>query len=389
MLITGARVALDSSTAHRSNLWLKHGLVSFAPIRSAGAVTLDLDGFIILPGLINAHDHLELNLFPRLGSGPYPNASAWAKDIYRPGEPPVKQHLQLSKELRLRWGGIKNLLSGVTTVAHHNAFHPVFLEPSFPVRVIKRYGWAHSLQFSPDWEARLRSTPADYPFIIHAAEGTDEAASCELRTLYDAGALNESTVLVHGVAIAPSDVPILQRTKTSLVWCPTSNRFTLGRSIHPAVLNADIPIALGSDSAMTADGDLLDDLRVAQRTLDADRLYRMVTTEPARIFKLPLGFGEICDGGVADLLVMRDTGQTPAATLAESYPELVFVGGRTKLVSHKVASRCPPSIVNSLQPLKVQGRGQYLIDHDVSTLLRDTERALQGSPRLAGKAIAA
>ena len=48
------------------------------------------------------------------------------------------------------WGGLKNLLSGVTTVAHHNAFSGAVFTPDFPVRVVERYGWAHSLAFSPD-----------------------------------------------------------------------------------------------------------------------------------------------------------------------------------------------------------------------------------------------
>src|SRR5579863_4968374 len=144
MLITGARIALNGSTASSQDLWLHNGLVSFSPVPSAETLTFNLTGFLVLPGLINAHDHLEFNLFPRLGRGPYPNASAWARDIHHPDEPPVKQHVQVSKLLRLRWGGIKNLISGVTTVAHHNAYHAVFREPNFPVRVVKCYGWAHS-----------------------------------------------------------------------------------------------------------------------------------------------------------------------------------------------------------------------------------------------------
>ena len=45
-------------------------------------------GHVMMPGLINAHDHLEFNLYPRLGRGPYPNAGAWARDIYHPERSP-------------------------------------------------------------------------------------------------------------------------------------------------------------------------------------------------------------------------------------------------------------------------------------------------------------
>ena len=389
MLITGARVAMNSWTASHLNLWLNNGLLSFSPVSSGRIPTLDLHDFLVLPGLINAHDHLELNLFPKLGRGPYANASAWAKDIYHPYEPPVQQHLQVPKPLRMRWGAIKSLISGVTTVAHHNAFHPVFLEPSFPVRVVRRYGWAHSVQFSPDWETRFRNTPAGYPFVIHAAEGTDEAASREVQTLATAVAPNRSAILVHGVGIRSSDVPLLRRRNISLVWCPTSNRFTLNHTLEAAVLDSGIPIALGSDSAMTADGDLLDELRVARQTVDPHRLYRMVTSEPARMFKLPAGFGQVCDDGPADLLILRDSGQTPAITLLENYPELVVVAGRIQLMSSRLAQLCPPAILKSFQSFEVEGRGRYLVFGDISSLLKETTRALQEFPRLAGKAIAA
>jgi len=35
--------------------------------RIVEGVELDLEGLQVLPGLINAHDHLEFALFPRLG----------------------------------------------------------------------------------------------------------------------------------------------------------------------------------------------------------------------------------------------------------------------------------------------------------------------------------
>src|ERR1700761_1187771 len=96
---------------------------------------LDLSGLEIAPGLINAHDHLGFALFPQLGSGPYENATAWARDIYHPERDPVRTHLRVPKRLRLLWGGLRNLLSGVTAVGHHDPWDPAFEEP-FPVEVI-------------------------------------------------------------------------------------------------------------------------------------------------------------------------------------------------------------------------------------------------------------
>ena len=47
-----------------------------------GALTVDLDGYTIFPGLINAHDHLELNHYPRSKfREKYDNARQWHEDM--------------------------------------------------------------------------------------------------------------------------------------------------------------------------------------------------------------------------------------------------------------------------------------------------------------------
>lgn len=387
MLITGARVAVNAHQAAHRDLWLDKGTISFSPTCVPGPV-LDLHGYLVLPGLVNAHDHLELNLFPRLGRGPYLNATAWARDIYRPHQPPVKQHASVPKALRLWWGALKNLVSGVTTVAHHNHLHPALLEDFFPIRVVKRYGWAHSLQFASDWQARFEATPADAPFMIHAAEGTDEEARQEIHTLDRLQALGPSTVLIHCVAVGDKDLELIRRRQSSVVWCPSSNHFTLGTTLSSGVLHSGVPIALATDSAMTADGDLLDELRFANKTVTASRLYAMVTSDAARILKLPEGFGDIRHGGPADLLVMRDDRKTPADTLLSNFPELVIVGGQITLASARFASQMPIHL-QLRYPFTVAKRGRYLASFSVVHLISKTNTFLLEGIQLAGKAVAA
>jgi hypothetical protein len=80
---------------------------------------------------------------------------------------------------RLFIGGLKNLLCGATTVAHHGPPYREMYRKDFPVRVLRKYGWAHSLHFSTDEEivASYRSTPKEWPWFIHLAEGTDQVAA--------------------------------------------------------------------------------------------------------------------------------------------------------------------------------------------------------------------
>ncbi len=387
MILRGARIALSPTDSARLDVGIESGRLTLRP-RAGSGPELDASGFLILPGLINSHDHLEFNLFPRLGHGPYPNATDWAKDVYRPDEPPVSEQLKLAKPLRLLWGGIKNLISGVTTVLHHNPYDPVF-DAGFPVRVLRRFGWSHSLAFSRDVAADYAGTPPGAPFLIHACEGTDACASDEIYRLDAAGVLGPSTVLVHGVALDPTGLNLVKQRGSSLVWCPSSNYFTLGKSLSREVLDCGIPIALGTDSALTAAGDLIDEMEVAQHEVAVERLYGMVTEGAAHVLRLQDGEGTIRDGGVADLLLVRDRGGAPASALPCLRPEAVFVGGEIKLASLPIGRRLPAQLRSGLQALRLEGRGEWLIACDVSKLLEDCSHVLGATLRLAGKAVAA
>jgi len=385
--LTGARVALDASRAERIDLAIENRRILPLDSRVSPHVDLDLTGCLLLPGLINAHDHLEFNLFPRLGKGPYANASEWARDIYHPEESPIREHLLVPKPVRLIWGGIKNLLSGVTTVAHHNPYTRRVFTERFPVKVLRRYGWAHSLDFSPDLGDLWRRTPEHWPFVIHAAEGTDEHARGEISRLAEMGMLSSRTVLVHAVAMGAPEVETVSRTGCGIVWCPTSNLFSLGRTLCPAVLRSDIPIALGTDSGLTAQGDMVDEIQGAMETsgLNAEEIYPMVTTQPARLLRLSGGQGRICEGGAADLVAVADTGQTPAQAVANLKPEVVMVRGRVMLLSARFARM--QTGWRGFHAIHVEGRGSFMIRVDVPGFFGSASMALGSEIRLAGRRV--
>jgi cytosine/adenosine deaminase-related metal-dependent hydrolase len=386
MRLAGARVARSATSAQRIDLEIRRGRIQ--PTESSGP-QLDLEGHLILPGLINSHDHLEFNLFPRLGRGPYPNASAWAKDIYHPDRSPVREHLAVPKATRLLWGGLKNLFSGVTTVAHHNPYDADTFERGFPVRVVKQFGWAHSLGFSPGLEKSFRAFPREWPFLIHAAEGTDADAACEIQELERIGVLRRRTVLIHGVGIDCDSLNILLRRRASVVWCPSSNLFMLSQTLRSEVLRSGIPIALGTDSALTCQNDLASEIRVAReaRCLTPEEIYPMVTIQAARMLRLSRGEGEIREQGIADLLVVPDSGQNPAEALQQFCPALVIVGGKIQLVSANFASRIDPMLTCHFEKVELEGRGTFLVNMAVSGLHALTETVLGPGFLLAGRQV--
>ena len=329
------------------------------------ATVVDATGLLLLPGLINTHDHLEFALFPRLGQGPYPNQRAWAADIYHPEESPIREHLMMPKQQRLQWGGVKNLLCGVTTVAHHNPYEETVFDAGFPVRVVERYGWAHSLGLAPDVQERFKATGPDEPFLVHLGEGTDEASRQEIYELDRLGALDARTVLVHGVALGPEEIQLVERRGASLVWCPSSNLFLLGRTLGGEVWKSRVAVALGTDSSLTAEAGLLDELRTAQREsgLSASRLYEMVTTAAAGILRLRGGEGNIAEGGRADLMLIPDRGESPAESLLRTHTadiEMVFVEGKLKLVSGESVGRLGEEALSDLSWSEVDGRRLFL-----------------------------
>ena len=314
----------------------------------AGDLVVDAEGAFVLPGLINAHDHLELNHYGRLKfRDRYGNVSEWIDDM-RPriaADAAIREGRSRPLTDRLFIGALKNLLSGATTVVHHNPFYRE-LRRGMPVRVLKRYGWAHSfaLERRPtgakgeaggDVQERFRATPSDTPFFVHLAEGVDGAARDELPRLEAIGCLSANTVAIHAVAIDAAGWRRLSRANASAIWCPASNLFLFGETIdltRAAPGAGTARVAIGTDSRLTGSRDLLDELRIAYEssTVAREHLIPMVTWRAADVIRQPQ-LGRLSAGAPADFVVVPSAGEAPIDALmstARRDLSLVVVGGR-------------------------------------------------------------
>jgi len=396
--LSGAQCALGAQEQLPASIAIEHdavaSIMSGSAQKSANrALTLDLNGYLLFPGLVNAHDHLEFALFPRLGSPPYENASQWAHDIQESAACTIALHQQIPKDIRLWWGAIRNLLCGVTTVCEHNPLHPTLQDSSFPVRVVKEYGWEHSIAFAKDIPSALKRTGDARPFFIHACEGIDGSAAAELHALDAMGALEERSVLVHGLALDAMGADLLNRRRAALVICPSSNNFLFQTTHTLERLRSIERLALGSDSPLTADGDLLDELRFARNKcgLHADELYPMVTDRSARIARLHRGEGTLRARSAADIVAIGHRPGSPAEILSSASwrdVELVLVGGEVKLASPKIFDRLPAEMRHGLLSLKIEDELRWL-RAPVLTLLEAAENVLgTGNVYLGGLRIA-
>lgn len=300
-------------------------------------VIVDLEGRIILPGLINAHDHLAMNNFGKLKYRQvYANANDWSLDIEARfnTDPAITIPRRLPISDRLFHSAIRNLLAGVTTVCHHDPWNHSLDARDYPVRVVKKFGYCHSLQRGGDVARSYQRTPRAAPWIIHLAEGTDDASAHELDMLDDLGCLQENTVLVHGVGMTNEQRRKVVERAGGLIWCPSSNLFLLGKTAEICELKRVGKIALGTDSMLTSSGNLWDEFRAAGATQQATQseLIRFVTHNPAQILRLE-NLGEIAMGAQADFTILPAPHRDPFADLLEitrSDMQLVMIGGKPR-----------------------------------------------------------
>jgi cytosine/adenosine deaminase-related metal-dependent hydrolase len=277
----------DGSVVVR-DLWLG------SAAKPARAFEKELRDHVVLPALVNAHDHLHQNGVPRLPqTAPFHNSYEWAAAFQGHfQDEAVKAALSQPLSARLWHGGLKNALCGATTVMHHDPAHAAFDASSFPVRVPRQCSWAHSLHqcYGPDVVASFRAATPEVPWFIHLAEGTDRLAANELQELRQCGCLGGNTVLIHVVGLADDDVVEILRAGAGVVWCPSSNLSLLGQTIAPRRLRAFFDagcLALGTDSRLTGARDLLAELDVAAAHSDFTprELLQLVTERSLRLLR--------------------------------------------------------------------------------------------------------
>ena len=252
--------------------------------------TLRLGSGELRPGLINAHDHLHRNHYPRLGSPPYTDAYEWGRDLHANHAGEIARARALPRRDALLFGALKNLIGGATTVVHHDAWERDF-ERDFPMRVAP-LRCVHSTGFDATGVANAAaaagSAAAEVPLMIHLAEGVNEAAADEVRSLDAAGLLDASLLAVHVVGADAYAVERLHAAGAAIVWCPSSSLFLFGRTA-PASLLRSGDVLIGTDALLTGAGTLLDELRTARSLgcLDDERLQAGVGAAAARRIGLP------------------------------------------------------------------------------------------------------
>jgi hypothetical protein len=255
-------------------------------------------------------------------------------------------------------------MSGVTSVVHHDTWNPMF-EDDFPIRVA-RVRVAHSLGFDPGL-GEAESGDPDLPLCVHLAEGTTREMADEVFTLDRRGHLDERLIAVHAIGVDAAGTARLVAAGAAVIWCPTSNEFLFGRTVSPELLRSGVDVLLGSDSLLTAEGTLLDELRAARRLglVDDATLLDAVGRTAARRLGLPPP--ALAPGHRADLIHLR-AGPFEARC---ADVDLVIVGGKPVYGSTACAELFEAAGVPT-EPLTVDGSAKLVVAPLASVAARIT-----------------
>src|ERR1043166_6012086 len=299
------------------------------PRSTASGCALHFENCLVFPGLINSHDHLDFNLFSRLGNRIYANYVEWGRDIHAANWKEIAAVLKVPRELRWRWGIYKNLLNGVTTVVNHG---PRLSCSDAAVTVFQKCYNLHSVMQETRWRWRLnRPIAMPWPYVIHVGEGTDAGAQEEIETLLRWNLFKRRLIAIHGVALTAAQAASF----AALIWCPVSNFFLLNKTADVTKLGKSTRIIFGTDSTLTTGWNIWEQLRFARGLgmMPDEALFRAVTRTPGQVWKLH-DCGELREGFQADIVVARrpKTGEDYAAFFNINPEDIVLAISRGRIV---------------------------------------------------------
>ena len=153
------------------------------------------------------------------------------------------------------------------------------------------------------------------------------------------GALGPELLCAHVVHADAADIARLSRAAVAVAHCPLSNRaHAHGTAPLRALLDAGLRVGCGTDSVVSVGRlDLLAEARAARELagLTADAAFALCTREAARALRLDGEVGSIAEGKWGDVAVIR---AHPAGSAAEAY-ERVLASGQGDVVETILGGR--------------------------------------------------
>lgn len=370
-------------------LWITQGRVRWVgedaacPPAPPGARVIDMEGRVVMPGLVNTHAHGGLSL--HRGCCDDGDLFHWARTIA-----PHTSTLSLEDN---RWGCYLAVLemvrSGITTacdctrygaglfssvaaevglrslggaLANSPEFRPNG-RPNWPLALEETqeamarqssdgrqrfYLGAHSpYSCTPELLAEVKQAAnrLGLPFVIHVAENREEVEIVRSRYgrrpvewLHHLGLLDAHTILAHAVWLDESEIALVAASGASVSHNPVSNaKLASGVAPVPALRRAGVAVGLGTDSVLSNNAQcLFQEMKFAVLLQRAHQLdghvmgaadaLAMATREGARVLGWEADIGSLEVGKEADLVVL-DMEHPLGLTAERVVSDLVYATG--------------------------------------------------------------
>ncbi len=150
--------------------------------------------------------------------------------------------------------------------------------------------------------------------------------SSAVEYLHHIGFLSPRLLAVHCVQLADGDFKLMKKSGTAVAHCPRSNKeLGVGRMPLKKMLNAGIPVGLGTDSLASVPSlSLWDEMRYALRIhrrdgITAKDIFRLATMGGAHVLGLNREIGTIEPGKKADIIAVP----LPSKNTGDLYSDLL------------------------------------------------------------------
>jgi cytosine/adenosine deaminase-related metal-dependent hydrolase len=342
--------------------------VNAEPINdSSNSYIINFKDVLVFPGLFNAHDHLEFNLFPRLRSKVYKDYLKWGNDIQSLYSTEINNVSNIPVDLRMKFGMIKNLLNGVTSVVHHGN-SSVKKSDQF-INVIDSYNYLHSISLEKNWRLKLNFNFNKLPFVIHLGEGTGETIENEVNKLFKWNLFKREIIAVHGISLNTKHAENL----TALIWCPDSNLFLYNKTANVFELKNRLPVLFGSDSNLTSDPNFWNHIRIARKinALSDEELINSITALPGELLNIK-DTGKIKVGCQADIVVVKKKSENNYEAFFSVEPEdilLIIRDGKIILFDELLEDEC--AYLNYCK-FKIRGSTKFA-DKEIVAIIKKLE----------------
>jgi len=337
-----------------------------------GIEVIDAQGGILIPGLIDCHWHLWTSLLRSMsGDSPkegYFKMTARYSKLYSPED----------MKLAAKYAIAEAIHSGITCVSdyNHNARRWEYVKASFDVmaemniRGHVSYGTYRDMQESDatdfkgmeilkklvesdskysgislglgsryanykdiksDWE---RARDLDLRITIHASSNENQKG--QIASLYEKNLLARDVNIIHGNAITPGEIKLVEETGASITMTPYSEmRIGYGLPKINELNESQVNCCVGIDTtALTGNAHLVDTLKLLQNLANANaknefyihpkELLKMATINGAKNLGIENETGSITPGKSADLVLLKkddlnfSTGNKPYHLLIEA-----------------------------------------------------------------------